>query len=65
MARKLIKYTGNEHANIDYHHGQLKKVVGVQSYQVLRANHSHPELSDGYGWTYNHAPMLAYWRDKF
>jgi len=65
MTRELIKYTGNEHANIDYHHGQLKKVVGVQSYQVLRANRSHPELSDGYGWTYNHAPMLAYWKDKF
>ena len=22
-------------------------------------------MADGYGWTYNHAPMLAYWNGKF
>jgi len=60
-----VKYVGKETVNIDYHHGQLRPAIGVQSYQVLRANRTHPELAEDYGWTYNHAPMLAYWRGRF
>ena len=25
----------------------------------------HPDLPEEFGWTYNHAPMLAYWNGKF
>jgi len=60
-----VRYVGHTMANIDYHHGQLRPAVGVQSYQVFRANRSHPELAEAYGWTYNHAPMLAYWNNRF
>lgn len=60
-----LQYVGGETANLDYHHGQLRPVVGVQNRQVLRANRSHPEWSDGFGWTYNHAPMLAWWQGTF
>lgn len=60
-----LRYIGNETANLDYHHGGLRPVVGVQNRQVLRANRTHPELADGFGWTYNHAPNLAYWRGTF
>ena len=60
-----VRYVGNVRANIDYHHGQLKPVVGTNSYQVLRANREHPEWAEGTGWTYNHAPMLAYWNNTF
>ena len=48
-----------------YHDGQMQPAIGVQNYQILRANRSYPEKSDGLGWTYNHAPMLAYWNDTF
>lgn len=48
-----------------YHDGQLPLAVGVHNYQILRANRSHPEWSDGLGWTYNHAPMLAYVNGQF
>ena len=48
-----------------YHDGQLRPAIGVQNYQILRANRTHPEWSDGLGWTYNHAPMLAYWHGRF
>jgi len=51
--------------NLDCHHGALRPVAGVQTFQVLRANRERPELADGYGWTYNHSPMLAYWRDRW
>jgi hypothetical protein len=60
-----IKFTGVNTVNIDYHHGQLRPVVGVQSIQLLRANREHPEAAEGTGWTYNHAPMLAYRNGKF
>ena len=48
-----------------YHDGQMPVAIGVQNYQIMRANRTHPEWSDGLGWTYNHAPMLAYVNDQF
>ena len=60
-----VRYIGTETANTDYHDGQLRPVIGVHSHQVLRANRTHPEQAEGFGWTYNHAPMLAYWNGRF
>ena len=48
-----------------YHDGQMRPAVGVRNYQIMRANRTHPEWSDGLGWTYNHAPMLAYFNGQF
>ena len=64
-AQDTVRYTGKTLVNADYHHGQLKPVIGVHSIQTFRANREHPELAENFGWTYNHAPMLAYWNDKF
>lgn len=64
-SEELIRYAGGATANLDYHHGQLRPAVGVRNVQVIRANRTHPEKADGFGWTYNHAPMLAYWNDRF
>lgn len=61
----LIRYIGGKSANTDYHDGQLRPVVGTHNYQVFRANRTRPELADDWGWTYNHAPMMAYWNGKF
>jgi hypothetical protein len=47
------------------HDGRLRPAIGVENIQLLRANRTHPEAADQYGWTYNHAPMLAYWNNKF
>ena len=47
------------------HDGQLRPAIGVESFQVLRANRTHPELADNFGWTYNHAPMIVYWNGRF
>lgn len=47
------------------HDGGLSPAIGSCNYQTLRANKTHPELADGFGWTYNHAPMLAYWNNRF
>src|SRR6201991_3825004 len=65
QAQDTVHYTGNTVVNVDYHHGQLTPAVGVHNIQVFRANREHPELADGFGFTYNHAPMLAYWNNTF
>jgi hypothetical protein len=65
QAQDTVHYTGNTVSNVDYHHGQLTSVVGVHSKQIFRANREHPEMAEGFGWTYNHAPMLAYWNNTF
>ncbi|XHR92871.1 hypothetical protein ACFJIV_21380 [Mucilaginibacter sp. UC70_90] len=64
-AQDTVHYSGNTIANVDYHHGQLTPVIGVHSRQIFRANREHPELAEGFGFTYNHAPMLAYWNNTF
>lgn len=60
-----VKYVGKTLSNIDYHHGQLSPAVGVHATQIMRASREHPEKSDGFGWTYNHQPMMAYWNNTF
>jgi hypothetical protein len=59
-AAAQVHYTGNTLVNVDYHHGQLRPVAGVRNIQVMRA-----DRNINHGWTYNHAPMLAYWHNKF
>jgi len=60
-----VFYSGQTLSNVDYHHGQLPLAMGVHNIQVLRANRENPEMAEGTGWTYNHAPMLAYWNNRF
>ncbi|MDH7600029.1 MAG: exo-alpha-sialidase, partial [Sedimentisphaerales bacterium] len=65
-----VRYVGPDKvSNSDYrdgyHDGQMRPAVGTHNYQILRANRTHPEWSDGLGWTYNHAPMLAYVNGQF
>jgi hypothetical protein len=59
-----VRYTGGEAPDPGLHHGRLRPAVGVHSFQVLRANRAYPEEAGGFGWTYNHAPMLAFWRGR-
>lgn len=60
-----LRYIGKQTANIDYHHGQLASIKGVSHFQVFRANRSHPQFTDEHGWTFNHSPLMAFWRGKF
>lgn len=60
-----VFYTGKQLSNPNHHDGQLSPVVGVHNIQIMRANREHPSEANGYGWTYNHQPMMAYWKGKF
>ena len=51
--------------DMSVHDGRLSPVIGVENIQVLRANRTRSYNADNYGWTYSHAPMLAYWNEKF
>lgn len=63
--RDLPYYSGGKNARPDLHDGGLPHIAGVSAWQVLRANREHPELADGYGYTYNHAPMLTHFCGYF
>ncbi|MBE0655029.1 MAG: six-hairpin glycosidase, partial [Bacteroidales bacterium] len=64
-AQDVLKYTGKQQTNINFHDGQLPHAIGVHNIQVMRANRDKPSLADGYGWTYNHNQNIAYWNGKF
>lgn len=60
-----VRYVGGPSIHHEAHDGQLRPAIGVESFQVMRANRTHPELADNFGWTYNHAPMIVYWNGRF
>lgn len=60
-----VRYIGGESIDPSVHEGRLRWAVGVESIQVMRANRKHGGLDGDSGWTYNHAPNLAYWNGKF
>jgi hypothetical protein len=60
-----IRYTGQTLSNVDYHDGQLPLAMGVHNVQVMRANRDVKTAEYGFGWTYNHAPDMAYWNNTF
>lgn len=59
------RYVGLEKPNIDYHHGQLKAILGARIRQIVSADRDHPEDSDGTDYTYKHAPDMAFFNGKF
>ena len=61
-AQDTLRYVGTTLSNVDYHHGQLPLAVGVHNIQTMRAWRSD---TGAIAWTYNHAPMLAWWKGKF
>lgn len=60
-----VRYIGGVTIDPNVHEGRLRYAIGVESRQTIRVNRTHPELNEDYGWTYNHASNLAYWKGKF
>ena len=60
-----VRYIGGVTIDPNVHEGRLRYAVGVESRQTIRVNRTHPELNEGYGWTYSHASNLAYWNGTF
>jgi len=64
-ASEPIRYVGQEQTDKRFYDGALRHAVGVHRYQALRANRTRPPEGGAVGWTYNHQPYLAYWRNRF
>jgi hypothetical protein len=63
--KEPVRYIGGVSIDPSVHEGRLRYAIGTESRQTVRTNRTHPEWSDGYGWTYNHASNLCYWNGKF
>ena len=63
IGQDTVRYSGSTLSNVDYHHGQLSPAIGVHNIQTMRANRGDNNSTTS--WTYNHAPMLAYWNNNF
>lgn len=60
-----VRYIGGVTIDPSVHEGRLRWAVGAESIQVMRANRTHGAIDADSGWTYNHAPNLAYWNGRF
>lgn len=64
-AAEPVRYLGQEQPDKRVYDGALRHAVGVHWFQALRANRTCPPEGGAIGWTYNHQPYLAYWRERF
>lgn len=64
-AEEPIRYIGDRQPTADTYHGNLPSAIGVHRFQAFRANRTQSPEGGVTGWTYNHAPMLAYWNGRF
>ncbi len=60
-----VRYIGGVTIDLHSHEAGIRPAIGTHHHQILRVNRTHPELAEGSGWTYNHAPNIAYWNDTF
>ena len=63
-ASEPVNYIGGEICNPRLHDGGLCYAIGTENIQVMRANRTHPNEAEDYGWTYNHAANITYWRGR-
>lgn len=52
-------------ADTRFHDGGLRHVKGACCYQVVRASRNEELSPEGLGNTYNHAPMLTYFHERY
>ena len=64
-AAEPVRYVGGVTIDPSVHEGRLRWAVGAESIQVMRANRQHGGIDGDSGWTYNHAPNVAYWNGEF
>lgn len=61
----LVRCHNKDKADVRFQDGALRHAVGTHCFQVMRATQNAQTSTDGFGWSYNHAAMLAYWRGRF
>lgn len=61
----IIRCHNSQKADVRFQDGALPHAIGTHCIQVMRAGKDPEKATDGFGWTYNHAAMLAYWNGHF
>ena len=61
----IIRCHNTRKADVRFQDGALRHAIGTHCIQVMRAGKDPERATDGFGWTYNHAAMLCYWREHF
>lgn len=61
----IIRCHNTEKADVRFQDGALRHAIGTHCIQVMRAGKDPARATDGFGWTYNHAAMLCYWKEHF
>ena len=61
----IIRCHNTQKADVRFQDGALRHAIGTHCIQVMRAGKDPERATDGFGWTYNHAAMLAYWNNHF
>ncbi len=61
----IIRCHNTQKADVRFQDGALRHAIGTHCIQIMRAGKDPERAADGFGWTYNHAAMLCYWRDHF
>lgn len=65
IAKDKIRCHNTEKADVRFQDGALRHAIGTHCFQVMRACKDVSRSTDGFGWTYNHAAMLVWWKDHF
>ncbi len=65
FARDTVRCHNREKADVRFQDGALPHAVGAHCFQVMRACRDRARSTDGFGWTYNHAAMIAWWKGNF
>lgn len=65
FAGDIIRCHNEEKADVRFQDGALRHAIGTHCFQVMRACRAPEHWTDGYGWTYNHAAMIAWWNGYF
>lgn len=61
----LVRCHNVQKADVRSLDGGLRHAIGAHCFQVMRATQTKETSTDGFGWSYNHAAMLAYWNGHF
>lgn len=61
----IIRCHNTKKADVRFQDGALRHAIGTHCIQVMRAGKDPERATDGFGWTYNHAAMLCYWKNHF
>lgn len=66
IAAQQVHYSGATLSNPYRHDGGLSPIIGVHNIQIMRADRENPDVARNImPWTYNHQPMMAYWKGRF